>query len=329
MSCATGTNGSHLRCHAFPLNRQVSAEWSRCPSSMARCARESVAPLRWSSTGWMPATIRLSTGVGRRHPVTIRKASLMARSMRRVWALRHQTGAQYSAVEWTRVRVAVRRVVAPTPQPEPASRVKSATLDVNFLRSDSRCRQYVSDLSKVTSRYLGSEQKGRVSLLWLTLSSGLASSLLRWKIADIVFVALNFSFQVWRYSGALAMSLVSTPSTACQSPGPQPADIFVGGQNDCRPNVLLQTTKHLFYLTTRDVFENFEGDNCPVATLLLVTYYNLSSIAMLHWLLMCSLCKTKNCTFNSHLHRYWSAYVWKRFIIASQQLLSLERCYRF
>ena len=58
---------------------------------MARRARDSVAPLRRSSAGWMPARIgRLSAGVGCRHPVTIRTASFMARSMRRVWALRYQ-----------------------------------------------------------------------------------------------------------------------------------------------------------------------------------------------------------------------------------------------
>jgi len=70
-----------------------------------------------------------------------------------------------SAVEWTRARVAIHRVVAPAPQPEPASRLKSTTRDVSFWRSDSRCRRYVNDLFNVTPRYLGSEQKGRVSLL--------------------------------------------------------------------------------------------------------------------------------------------------------------------
>ena len=43
--------------------------------------------------------------------------------------------------------------------------------DVNFLRTYSRCRRYVTVLSNVTPRYLGSEQKHRVSLLKLTLSS--------------------------------------------------------------------------------------------------------------------------------------------------------------
>jgi len=82
------------------------------------------------------------------------------------------------------------------------------------------CEVTQGDLSNVTPRYLGSEQKGRVSLLCLTLSSRLASLLLRWKAAGTVFVVLSFSFQVWRYSPTVAMSLVSTPSTACHSPSP-------------------------------------------------------------------------------------------------------------
>ena len=163
----------------------------------------------------MPARIgRLSAGAGRKHPVTIHKASLM----RRVWALWHQTGAQYSAVECTRARVAVRNNLDTAPQTEPASHLKSATCDVSFLQSDSRCQRYVSNLSNITPRYLGSEQKGRVSLLKLTFSSRFASLLLRWKTADTVFVVLSFSFQVWRYSPNVAMPLLNTPSTACQSP---------------------------------------------------------------------------------------------------------------
>jgi len=74
-----------LRRRASALDGRVSAEWSRCPGSMARRPRDSVAPLRRCSADWMPARIgRLSVDVGRRHPVTIRKASFMAGSMRRV-----------------------------------------------------------------------------------------------------------------------------------------------------------------------------------------------------------------------------------------------------
>jgi len=86
--CAAGTNGClDLRHRELPLYARVSAEWSRCLGSMAWRAEDSVAPLRRSSAGWMPARIqRLSAGVGRRHPVTIRKASLLAGLMRWVWA---------------------------------------------------------------------------------------------------------------------------------------------------------------------------------------------------------------------------------------------------
>ena len=42
--------------------------------------------------------------------------------------------------------------------------------------------------------------------------------MLRWKAADTIFVVLSFSFRVCRYSPAVAMSLISTPSTAYQSP---------------------------------------------------------------------------------------------------------------
>ena len=61
------------------------------------------------------------------------------RITRRVWALRHQTGAQHSAVECTRPRLAVRRVVAPTPQPEPGSRLRNGTRDVNLLWNGLMC----------------------------------------------------------------------------------------------------------------------------------------------------------------------------------------------
>ena len=62
----------------------------------------------------------------------------------------------------------------------------------------------MSVLPNVTPMYLGSVQKGRVSLLKLSFSSGFASLLMRRKTADTVFVVLSFNFQVWRYSPMVA-----------------------------------------------------------------------------------------------------------------------------
>ena len=63
-------------------------------------AKENVVPKRQSSAGWMSERIgRWSVGVGRRHPVTIRKTLFKTLSMRRVCALQHQSGVRYSAVE--------------------------------------------------------------------------------------------------------------------------------------------------------------------------------------------------------------------------------------
>ena len=78
-------------------------------------------------------TGRLSIEVGLRQPVTKHKASLRTLSMRRVCALRHQAGVQYSAVEQIRDKAAVRNVLAPAPNPQPASRLSSET------RVDSFC----------------------------------------------------------------------------------------------------------------------------------------------------------------------------------------------
>ena len=55
--------------------------------------------------GWIPARMGgLSNGVGHRHLVTMRSAALIAVSMMQICTLGHQTGAQYSAVEYTRAK---------------------------------------------------------------------------------------------------------------------------------------------------------------------------------------------------------------------------------
>ena len=62
---------------------------------------------------------------------------------------------------------------------------------------------------------LGAEGQGFVVVVDIYLTFSFL--LLRWKTAAAVFVVLSFSFQVWRYSSTVAMSLLSTPSIACQS----------------------------------------------------------------------------------------------------------------
>ena len=136
-----GAEGAN-RCLAFSLSLLVACNSVSWPCRMwprskeLQLTKESVAPWRRSSSGWMRVrTGRLSVGVGRKHPVTMRKASLRTLSMRRVCELRHQAGAQYSAVEKIRNKAAVCNVLAPAPHPEPASRLSSERRLDSFLRS--------------------------------------------------------------------------------------------------------------------------------------------------------------------------------------------------
>ena len=77
-----------------------------------------MACLQGSSAGWIPARMeRFSNGVGCRHPVTTWSVSLIAVLMMRECTLRHQTGAQYSAVEYTRSKAAVQRTAPLAPHP--------------------------------------------------------------------------------------------------------------------------------------------------------------------------------------------------------------------
>ena len=67
---------------------------------------------------WMPEkVVRWSVQEGRKHAATVRKASFRTLLMKRVYALRHQTGAQYSAVEQTTDKAAVCSVLAPALHP--------------------------------------------------------------------------------------------------------------------------------------------------------------------------------------------------------------------
>ena len=66
--------------------------------------------------------------------------------------MQHQTGAQYSAVEWTEKRVTVRSIVALASLLDPPNCFRNPTRNVNFLRSNSEFGQNVNDLPSFMSR---------------------------------------------------------------------------------------------------------------------------------------------------------------------------------
>ena len=72
---------------------------------------------------------------------------MMGLSIRRVWALRQQTGAQHLTVKWTKARMVERSIVVSALELDPANRLEILMRDVNFLRSDSKSWQNVSALS--------------------------------------------------------------------------------------------------------------------------------------------------------------------------------------
>ena len=137
----------------------------------------------------MPARMgRLSNSVGLRHPVTTLGVSLITVLMMRVCTLRHQTGVQYSAVEHTRAKAAVRRTAALAPHPDPARRLVRAMREVSFPHSDSRCWWYVSNLSSFIPRYVGFWVKDRHFPSSVMLSLRPASLLFRWKVQPTLFL---------------------------------------------------------------------------------------------------------------------------------------------
>jgi len=50
------------------------------------------------------------------------------------------------------------------------------------------------------------------------LEKEITQTLIKFYTADTIFVVLIFNFQIWKYLPIVAKSLLSTPSTACQSP---------------------------------------------------------------------------------------------------------------
>ena len=185
--CAAGTNGClDLRRRAFALDGRLSADWSRCPGSLARRARGSVAPLRRSSAGWMPARIgRLSAGDAGIQPQFERRRWWQGR-----WGGYEHCGTRHArrtlrlngpGLGWLFAELLLQHPNRSQQAASVAQRVMSAPCEVT---------QGVGDTWATCPTLLrgnvGLEQKSRVSLLHLTLSSRLASLLLRWKAADTV-----------------------------------------------------------------------------------------------------------------------------------------------
>ena len=79
-SCAADIGGClDLSRRWVPVKERVSLGWRRCQGSKARRERARVVTSRRSLADWMPAkTVKLSVRVGRRHPVTMFKASRVA-----------------------------------------------------------------------------------------------------------------------------------------------------------------------------------------------------------------------------------------------------------
>jgi len=161
--CAAGTNGClDMRCREFP---------PRSPSPVKQRARESLGPLRQNSAGWISARIgRLSAGVGGgcEHCDTRQERSTLLLNRPGIWWL-----------------FATLLLQHPSQSQHAASRAQGvmSTCEVSRGVGDT----WVSCPTLLRGRPMGSEKKGRVSLLSLTSSSRLASLLLRWKTAKTAF----------------------------------------------------------------------------------------------------------------------------------------------
>ena len=143
----------------------------------------------------MPAsTGRYFVGVGRRHLITMRGVLLIIGSIRRIREPQHQAGTKYSAAECTKAKVAVFKVMAPALQLASARRLIKKTLEVSFLRSDFKCRRYVSNLSSVTPSYFGIAQKSSGLPFQQTSNSCFTALLLRYNAYDTILDSLSFNF---------------------------------------------------------------------------------------------------------------------------------------
>ena len=115
--------------------------WRR-GSSLIAALRDSAstAASRHRGGGVMPTRIgSWGVGVARRQPETVCRALVRVVSSFCVWALLHQTGAQYLVAEKTSAQVEMCRVLVEAPQIVPARRQIRATRAEVFADGFTRC----------------------------------------------------------------------------------------------------------------------------------------------------------------------------------------------
>ena len=135
---------------------------------------------RRSAAGAMSERIhRWLTGVVHRDPEDVRRELFSNTPCFFVCGLLHQTSAQYSAAEKTRVWMEMRSVFVAAPQVVLARWRIRQTQDVVFADSFSRCCWKVRAWLSFTPRYVGVASNCSMLPSTMTLSSRLASQLLR------------------------------------------------------------------------------------------------------------------------------------------------------
>ena len=115
-------------------------EGTRLPGSAALVVSFMALFFLLRSAGGMPARMgSMSVGVGFIAPKMVRRASLIAASSFLVCRLSPQAGEAYSAVEKTRARAEVRKVLKSAPQSVPASFLMRLTRERVFAVTFCRC----------------------------------------------------------------------------------------------------------------------------------------------------------------------------------------------
>ena len=134
---------------------------------------------------------RWSTGVVRRELFSAAFSFFVCRFL-------HQTSSQYSAAKNTRAWVEMQRIFVADPQLVPAWWRIRETWDVVFTDSFARCCQKARARSSFTPRNVSIASNCSPLPSTMTLSSCLASWLLRWNEDDMVFTTLSFKCQFLR-----------------------------------------------------------------------------------------------------------------------------------